>query len=96
MPSMTFEEQLRHDIQGLCNRSRSPITIHITRWGQSEDEWVSWDVDLIVQPERMDADGLALYAELGRILSREPYCILEEGITPDRIGYMVSAIVAAC
>jgi hypothetical protein len=95
MIPLTFEQQLHHDIEMLRSRSVSTLKILITRWGASADAWVSWDVDLIVPPETMDANALQLYAELGVLLNREPYRILEEGIAPDRIGYMVSSEAAA-
>ena len=44
----------------------------------------------------MDANALLLYAELGVLLKHDPYRILEEGATPDRIGFMVSSEAAVC
>ncbi len=80
MPTMTFEQQLHNDINKLRSDSVSPVEIRITRWGESIDPWVSWDVDLIVSPESMDADAEELYAGLGELLNHDPYRILEEGI----------------
>ena len=91
MKPLTFEEQLNSDIEKLCRRFSLSIEILVTRWGKPSDDWVSWDVDMIIAPERMDAYALLLYGELGRLLKHDPYRIMEEGITPDRIGYMVVA-----
>ncbi len=94
MLPMTFEQQLHDDIHMLRGHSASPVEIHITRWGEPADIWVSWDVDLIVPPETMDADAVQLYTDLGVLLNHDPYRVLEEGIAPDRIGYMVSSEAA--
>jgi hypothetical protein len=91
---MTFEQQLHHDIHTLCSDSVSPVEILITRWGEAADDWVSWDVDLIVPPETMNADAIELYTQLGVLLNHDPYRVLEEDITPDRIGYTVSSEAA--
>ena len=47
-----------------------------------------------VSPEAMDVDAVQLYTDLGVILNHDPYRVLEEGIAPDRIGYMVSSEAA--
>ena len=96
MRPMTFEQQLHHDIHMLRSRSDSPVEILITRWGEAADDWVSWDVDLIVPPETMDADAILLYTKLGVLLNHDRYRILEEEITPDRIGYTVSSEAVVC
>lgn len=44
----------------------------------------------------MDAEAVQLYTALGVLLNHDPYRILEEGATPDRIGYMVSCEAAVC
>ena len=95
MIPLAFEEQLHRDIEKLRSNSVSALKIMITRWGKSSDEWVSWDVDLIVPPETMDANALQLYTDLGVLLNHDPYRILEEEIAPDRIGYVVSSEAAA-
>lgn len=95
MTPMTFEEQLNSDIETLRSQSVSPVEIIVTRWGEPSEDWVSWDVDLIVPPEAMDANAVQLYTELGLLLNHAPYHILEEGIAPDRIGYMISSEAAA-
>ena len=94
MPPMTFEQQLHHDIDTLRSRSVSPVEISITRWGEATDDWVSWDVDLIVPPETMDANAMLLYTRLGVLLNHDPYRILEEGATLHKIGYMISSEAA--
>ncbi len=94
MNAVTFEEQLNGDIQKLSSEYSLPIEILVTRWGEPSDGWVSWDVDMIVAPEVMDADALALYHQLGILLSQNPYRIMEEGITPDRIGYTITSEVS--
>ena len=96
MTTMTFDQQLHHDIHTLRNDSVSPVEILITRWGEPADDWVSWDVDLIVPPETMDVKALQLFTDLGVLLNRDPYRILEEDITPDRIGYTVSSEAVVC
>jgi len=96
MTPLTFEEQLNCDIQALCRHSHSPVEICVTRWGEPSDAWVSWDVDMMIKPEAMDGEALLLYGHLGMLLDREPYRIMEEGITPDRIGYMVTSRAAEC
>jgi len=90
----TFEQQLHDDIDMLRRQSASPVEIRITRWGEAADDGVSWDVDLIVPPETMDADAVQLYTELGLLLSHDPYRIIEEGISFDGIGYVVSSEAA--
>jgi len=57
---------------------------------------VSWDVDMLVPPEKMDAEALKLYAKIGVLLNREPYRVLEDGIATDRIGYMVTFEAGVC
>ena len=94
MPSTTFEEQLYQDVQELRRHSACPAEIVITRWGEPDDDWVSWDVDLLVDPENMDADAEQLYRDLGVRLNQDPYRILEEGCDLDRIGYVVGTEAA--
>jgi hypothetical protein len=94
MTRLAFEERLNYDLQTLCRHSFSPVEIHVTRWGELADDWVSWDVDMMVPPERMDANALKLYGQLGVLLNQEPYRIMEEGIAADRIGYMVTSEAA--
>jgi hypothetical protein len=72
------------------------VEIHVTRWGESSDDWVSWDVDMMVPPEMMDANALKLYGQLGILLNHDPYRVMEEGITTDRIGYMITNEATAC
>ena len=96
MLTRTFEQQLQHDIQMLRSHSASSVEILITRSGDLADDWVSWDVDLIVPPEAMDEDAVQLYADLGVLLDHGPYRIFEEGATPSRIGYMVVSKAAVC
>jgi len=96
MTHLTFEEQLNCDIQTLCRHSFSPVEIRVTHWGEPSDTWVSWDIDMIVAPEKMDADALQLYVHLGILLNHDPYRVVEEGIAPDRIGYMVTPEAAVC
>ena len=96
MTPLTFEEQLTSDLQNLRRHSVSPVEIRVTRWGEASDEWVSWDVDMMVPPEKMDADALRLYGHLGVLLNHDPYRVMEEGITPDRIGYMVTSEASVC
>jgi hypothetical protein len=91
MLPLTFEEQLNNDIQILRSHFASPVEIFITRWGELSDIWVSWDVDMLVPPERMNAATLRLYGQLGVRLNHAPYRIIGEGITPDRIGYLVTS-----
>ena len=91
MIPLTFEDHLNCDIQDLRKHSLSPVEILVTRWGEPSDDWVSWDVDMMVRPEKMDAEDLRLYGQLGKLLNHDPYRIMEEGMTPDRIGYMVTA-----
>ena len=95
MTPVTFEHQLHHDIHRLRGHSVAPVKILITRWGEPADEGVSWDVDMIVPPEAMDANAVQLYTDLGVLLNHDPYRVLEEGIAPDRIGYIVSSEAAA-
>lgn len=95
MPTMTFEQQLHNDINKLRSDSVSRAEIRITRWGEPADPWVSWEVDLIVPPHTMDADAEQLYTDLGVLLGRNPYRILEEDIATDRIGYTVGSEGAA-
>ena len=90
MTDLTFEQRLNCDLQTLCRRSLSPVEILVTRWGEPSDDCVSWDVDMLVPPEKMDAEALTLYGQLGVLLNRAPYRVMEEGIAPDRIGYMVT------
>ena len=94
MTPLTFEEQLNCDIQDLRSDYFSPVEILVTRWGEPSDDWVSWDVDMMVKPDKMDADALQLYGQLGVLLNHDPYRVMEEGITPDRIGYMVTSEAA--
>ena len=96
MTPLTFEEQLNCDIEELRSHYFSPMEIRVTRWGEPSDDWVSWDVDMMVPPEKMDADDLQLYGQLGVLLNQGPYRVMEEGITPDRIGYMVAPKAAVC
>jgi hypothetical protein len=91
MTPLTFEEQLNCDIQDLRSQYFLPVEIRVTRWGEPADDWVSWDVDMMVKPEKMDAADLQLYGQLGVLLNHDPYRVMEEGITPDRIGYMVTS-----
>jgi hypothetical protein len=91
MTPLTFEEQLNCDIQDLRSQHFLPVEIRVTRWGEPADDWVSWDVDMMVKPEKMDAADLQLYGQLGVLLNHDPYRVMEEGITPDRIGYMVTS-----
>ena len=94
-PPMTFEQQLHSDIERLRSHSDSSVEVLITRWGEAANDWVSWDVDLMVPPEAMDADAVQLYAQLGELLNHDPYRILEEWATLNRIGYMVGSSAAA-
>ena len=96
MALLNFEEQLNCDIQSLRRHSVSSVEIHVTRWGETSDDCVSWDVDMMVPPEKMDADALLLYRHLGVLLNHNPYRIMEEGITPDSIGYMVTSGAVVC
>jgi hypothetical protein len=96
MTPLTFEEQLNCDIEELRSHYFSPMELRVTRWGEPSDDWVSWDVDMMVPPEKMDADDLHLYGQLGDLLNQGPYRVMEEGITPDRIGYMVAPKAAVC
>lgn len=96
MTHQTFEERLNCDLRALRRHCFSPVEILVTRWGEPLDEWVSWDVDLMIPPEKMDADALKLYGQLGVLLNGDPYRIMEEGIATDRIGYMVTSEAAAC
>jgi|WetSurMetagenome_2_1015567.scaffolds.fasta_scaffold866710_2 hypothetical protein len=96
MTPLTFEEQLHCDIRELRRHSFSPLEIRVTRWGEPSDEWVSWDVDMMVSPEKMNTDALKLYGRLGVLLHHDPYRVMEEGITPDRIGYMVTSEASVC
>ena len=95
MARKTFEEQLHCDIQALRGRYAAPKEIRVTRCGAATDEWVSWDVDMLVPPDRMDADALQLYGQLGALLNRDPYRLMEEGVTSDMIGYVVTSKGAA-
>ena len=90
MAHRTFEEQLHCDIQALRGHYSAPAEIRITRWGDATDEWVSWDVDMVVPPERMNAEALRLYGQLTALLNHEPYRIMEEGITSESMGYVVT------
>ena len=96
MTRLAFEERLNHDLQTLRRHSSSPVEIHVTRWGEPSDDWVSWDVDMMVPPETMDANALKLYGQLGILLNHDPYRVMEEGITTDRIGYMITNEATAC
>jgi hypothetical protein len=96
MTPQTFEEKLNSDIQKLRSHFSMPVEILVTRWGKSSDEWVSWDVDMLVPPEQMDGAALELYRELGKLLKHDPCRIMEEGITPDRIGFMVTTKAPVC
>jgi hypothetical protein len=91
MTRLAFENRLHDDLDTLRRHSASPVEILVTRWGELSDDWASWDVDLMVSPERMNADALKLYGQLGVLLNLEPYRIMEEGIAADRIGYMVTS-----
>jgi|WetSurMetagenome_2_1015567.scaffolds.fasta_scaffold818610_1 hypothetical protein len=91
MMLLTFEAKLNNDIQAIRIRSPSPLEIVVTRWGEPSDGWVSWDIDMMIAPDDMDADALELYRQLGVLLSRDPYCIMREGIAPDRIGYTITS-----
>ena len=94
MPSTTFEQQLYQDVDELRRRSACPAEIVITRWGEPDDVWVSWDVALMVDPENMDSEAEQLYRDLGVLLNQGPYRILEEGSDLDRIGYVVGSEAA--
>jgi hypothetical protein len=96
MTPLTFEAQLNCDIQDLRSHFFFPAEILVTRWGEPADEWVSWDVDMMVPPEKMNAGALQLYGQLGVLLNHDPYRVMEEGITPDRIGYMVTSEASVC
>jgi len=96
MLTRTFEQRLHHDIQMIRSHVVLPVEIRITRWGELTDDGVSWDVDLMVPPETMDANALRLYADLGELLNHDPYRVFDEGATVDRIGYMVCSEAAVC
>lgn len=91
MALRTFEEQLNCDIQTLRRHYAAPAEIRVSRCGEPADDWVSWDVDMVVLPEKMDADALQLYGQLGALLNHDPYRIMEEGVASDTIGYVVTA-----
>jgi hypothetical protein len=96
MTPLTFEEQLNCDIQELRSHYFLPVDILVTRLGEPADDWVSWDVNMMVHPDKMDADTLQLYGQLGVLLNHDPYRVMEEGVTPDRMGYMVTSEASVC
>ena len=91
MKPMTFEEQLNCDVQDLRRRFVAPAEIRVTRCGEPSDDWVSWDIDMVVSPEKMNADALKLYGRLGDLLNHDPYRVMDEGITLDTIGFVIIA-----